>query len=153
MYVHFLFSVPQGRFTSVDFDHDYCVPSTSASGSDSLSSEWRPTSACSSASLQSDESRPPLSVGLSPPSAGSGDLPQSPAPTVNVSFSPSPTCISSVLATLKALLPLAWHPIFEGESFHLLYLSDTTPKAVQWEVVVSCSGKVKVFVHRKSVLI
>ncbi|XP_034236287.1 uncharacterized protein LOC117642320 [Thrips palmi] len=60
-------------------------------------------------------------------------------------------CVNTCLVKVRSLLPTAWVPIIDRNSFHFLLLSDTTPKAVQREVIVTFQGFVSINIHCESI--
>jgi len=60
-------------------------------------------------------------------------------------------CINTCLVKLRTMLPTAWVPISDRNSFHFLLLSDSTPKAVQREVIVTYQGFVSINIHCESI--
>lgn len=60
-------------------------------------------------------------------------------------------CVNSCLDKLRSMLPRAWLPICDRNSFHFLLLSDSTPKAIQREVIISFQGVVSINIHCENI--
>ncbi|KAK3907209.1 2-C-methyl-D-erythritol 2,4-cyclodiphosphate synthase [Frankliniella fusca] len=107
-------------------------------------SEDANSSACTSAT--------PLSVSELSPSVQRHSMLGAVRPQENIQCSPSLQCIEHCLAVFKRALPQAWTVICTRDSFHLLYLSLTSPKAVQREVRVYFNGTVSIYIHAQSIM-